>query len=229
VPESRAGCELAGRPQTRDIRVVVGELNRLRSLGERLLLIAASQNPDFLCPEPMALDDLALDVLRRWQPIAARSWRLGQIDHAVVSADRERVALAVDALLENAVQHTGQDDVIRLSVARGDNCAFARLIVEDSGSGIVPGELAHIFGRFATGSAQDGPRGTGLGLALVRAIARGHGGEIRVHSVPGDGSGFEFLLPLLSAAARQVEGPLTALAGSAPGGPGDRRDGRRTR
>jgi signal transduction histidine kinase len=214
--------DLADRPGKRDIRVVVGELNRLRSLGERLLLIAASENPDFLRPEPMALDELAMEVLRRWQPAATRSWRLGHLDHAVVNADRERVALAIDALLENAVQHTSAEDVIRLSVACGDRGAFARLTVEDTGSGIVPGELAHIFDRFATGSAQEGPRGTGLGLALVLAIARGHGGEVRVHSAPGDGSRFEFLLPLLTAAGSQVDGPLTTLAGSAPGGPGNR-------
>jgi signal transduction histidine kinase len=58
--------DLAGRQEKRDIHVVVGELNRLRSLGERLLLIAASENRDFLRPEPMALDELTMEVLRRW-------------------------------------------------------------------------------------------------------------------------------------------------------------------
>jgi signal transduction histidine kinase len=50
---------------------------------------------------------------------------LGHLDHAVVSADRERAGQAVDALLENAVRHTGTDDVITLSVARSDHYAPA--------------------------------------------------------------------------------------------------------
>jgi signal transduction histidine kinase len=214
--------DLADRQGKRDIHVVVGELNRLRSLGERLLLIAASENPDFLRPEPMALDELTVEVLRRWQPAATRRWQLGRLDPAVVSADRERLGLAVDALLENAVQHTGTDDAIRLSVACGYHSEFARVIIEDTGAGIAPAELARIFDRFTTGSAPDGPRGTGLGLALVLAIARGHGGEIRVHSRPGEGSRFELLLPVPApAAGRPADSPPAALAGSAPGTTGD--------
>ncbi len=108
--------ELSGHDQARDIHVVVGELTRLKSLSERLLLIATSENPDFLRPEPVALDQFIADALRRWQPAAQRRWQLGQLDAAIVSADRERLGLAVDALLENAVQHTGAGDLIRLSV-----------------------------------------------------------------------------------------------------------------
>jgi len=226
--------DLADRQGKRDIHVVVGELNRLRSLGERLLLIAASENPDFLRPAPTALDELTVEVLRRWQPAAARRWQLGRLDPAIVSADRERLALAVDALLENAVQHTGVDDTIRLSVACGYRSEFARVIVEDTGSGIAPGELARIFDRFTTGSASGGSRGTGLGLALVLAIARGHEGEIRVHSSPGEGSRFELLLPLpiplpTTPASSQADTPLPALAGTLKRNTGDPYANRRGR
>jgi signal transduction histidine kinase len=185
--------ELTDSQHSRDIHVVTGELTRLKSLAERLLLIATSENPEFLRPEPVALDGFALDVLRRWQPTALRRWQLGRLDPATVLADRERLGLAVDALLENAVQHTGSDDMIRLSVrcVRGS----ARVIVEDSGSGIPRAELAYIFDRFRTGSSAGRPRGTGLGLALTRAIAHGHGGEVLVRSTPGSGSTFEFVLP----------------------------------
>ena len=64
--------ELADRPEARDIQVVVGELTRLRRLGERLLMIAASEDPDFLRPEPVALDRFVLEVFRRWAPTARR-------------------------------------------------------------------------------------------------------------------------------------------------------------
>jgi signal transduction histidine kinase len=191
--------ELSGRDQARDIHVVVGELTRLKSLSERLLLIATSENPDFLRPEPVALDQFIADALRRWQPAAQRRWQLGQLDAAIVSADRERLGLAVDALLENAVQHTGAGDLIRLSVRGAGRRARPRVIIEDAGCGIPRSEIGFIFDRFWTGSPAGGParktRGTGLGLPLARAIALGHGGEVRVRSTPGQGATFEFVFP----------------------------------
>ncbi len=192
---------LADQQDRRDINVIVGELNRLRLLSERLLLIAASENPDFLRPEPVALDQLTMEIIRRWRPTADRRWQLGRLDKAVVNADRERLRLAVDALLENATQHTAAGDLIRLSVARDVTSESVRMIIQDSGSGIPAAELASIFERFATGSSTDQRRGTGLGLALVRAVTRGHGGEVRVRSTAGEGSTFELVLPALTAAA----------------------------
>jgi signal transduction histidine kinase len=166
---------LADQQDQRDIHVIVGELNRLRTLSDRLLLIAASENPDFLQPEPVALDQLTMEIIRRWRPTADRRWQLGRLDRVIVQADRERLRLAVDALLENAIQHTTAGDTIRLSVARAASPEYARMIVEDSGSGIAAAELASIFERFATGPGPAGRRGTGLGLALVRAVTRGPG------------------------------------------------------
>jgi signal transduction histidine kinase len=211
--------ELAGRPEARDIRVVVGELTRLRRLGERLLTIAASADPDFLRPEPLALDRYTLEVLRKWMPTAQRRWTLGRLDPVMVSADRERLGLAVDALLENAVRHTADADPIQLSVLRGPD-GRAHMIVADGGEGILPAELDRIFDRFRTGSGDGGARGTGLGLALVRAVARAHGGEVRVRSTPGKGSEFELVLPLLAPAgpverAAPHDGMLTAEEGMA--------------
>src|SRR6202034_3521562 len=110
--------DLADPRHSRDVYVVVGELTRLKSLAERLLLIATSENPEFLPPEPLALDGFIMEVLRRWRPTAQRRWQLGRLDPVTVSADRERLGLAVDALLENAVQHTRSGDVIRLAVRR---------------------------------------------------------------------------------------------------------------
>jgi signal transduction histidine kinase len=203
---------LAGQQDQRDIHVIVGELNRLRLLSDRLLLIAASENPDFLQPEPVALDQLTMEVIRRWRPTADRRWQLGQLDRAVVNADRERLRLAVDALLENATQHTNAGDMIRLSVARDVNPDFVRMIIEDGGAGIPESELTSIFERFATGQKTDQRRGTGLGLPLVRAVARGHGGEVRVRSVAGEGSVFELVLPVITAPGNGQQALPTAEA-----------------
>ncbi len=84
--------------------------------------------------------------------------------------------------------------------------AFACIVIEDEGTGIPQDELAHIFDRFRTGSRAGLPGGTGLGLALVRSIARGHRGEVRVHSTLGAGSRFELMLPALTAAAEVPAG-----------------------
>jgi len=179
--------------------MVVGELNRLRKLSDRLLLIAASANPGFLAPEPVALEEFTAEVLGRWRPAADRAWQFGRLDEVTVRADRERLGLAVDALLENAVQHTEPGDVIRLSVICDCRASIARLIVADSGSGMAPAELAYIFDRFATGPTSDGRRGTGLGLSLVRAVARGHGGDVQVYSTVGAGSTFAICVPAVPA------------------------------
>jgi len=118
--------------------------------------------------------------------------------------------------MENAIQHTSPGDVIRLSAQREDG--FARLVVEDTGAGIGPAELSTLFERFTTGADAGGRRGTGLGLALVRAVARGHGGEVRVRSVLGQGSSFELVLPVC---ARERAGGVpigTSLPGDDQGG-----------
>jgi signal transduction histidine kinase len=185
---------LTGQQEGRDIQVVLGELNRLRRIAERLLVIAAAEGPEFLHPEPVALDSFVMEILRRWRPTADRRWQLGRLDKATVQADRERLALAVDALLENAVRHTASDDVIKLSIVASGYGQPIRMIVADAGQGIPTELLRHVFDRFRSGDSGH-PRGTGLGLALVRAVARAHGGEVLVSSRPGQGSEFQLLLP----------------------------------
>ena len=225
----------SGRAEERDMGVVVGELVRLRRLSERLLMIAAAEDPDFLRPEPVALDRFTMDVLRKWMPTAERRWQLGRLDEVVVDADRERLGLAVDALLENAIRHTRDGDVIQLSVLSAEDGSAARMIIADTGAGIPPAERDHIFDRFRSGSELGDGRRTGLGLALVRAVARAHGGEALVHSTPGHGSEFELLLPVTApagglapapgpapdAGAPPADGtPATGLTAALPGGAG---------
>jgi signal transduction histidine kinase len=199
--------DLTGRAELRDIQMVIIEMGRLRRLSERLLVIAAAEDPDFLHPEPVALDGFALDTIRRWRPTAQRRWQLGRLDSAVARADVERLGLAVDALLENAVRHTPEDGIIRMSVIRGE-AGKIRMIVSDTGGGIPADELPHVFDRFRSGSNAKGTQGTGLGLALVRAVADAHGGSVHVRSAPGEGSEFELVLP--AAADEESDEPSAA-------------------
>jgi signal transduction histidine kinase len=184
---------VGGQQEREDIEVVIGELDRLRRISERLLLIAAAGDPAFLHAEPVALDLLVAELIRRWRPAAERSWRIGQLDQVTVQADRERLGLALDALLENAVRHTSSGDVIQLSVIRDYQGMPARIVVADVGTGIAADQLPFIFDRFRTGDAERS-RGTGLGLPLVRAVARAHGGDVTVRTVAGNGSEFEVTL-----------------------------------
>ena len=140
--------------------MILGELNRLRRIAERLLVIAAAEGPEFLHLEPVALDSFTMETLRRWRPTADRRWQLGRLDKATAQADRERLGLAIDALLENAVRHTADGSVIKLSVVATGYGLPTRLIVADAGQGIPAELLGHIFDRFRSGDSGH-PRGTG--------------------------------------------------------------------
>jgi hypothetical protein len=100
------------------------------------------------------------------------------------------------------------------------------MVVSDAGQGIPDEQLKHIFDRFRSGDSSH-PRGTGLGLALVRAVARAHGGEVLVRSRPGQGSEFELRLGLASLAfpagapaGMTAVGPAVGSAGMAGAGNG---------
>jgi two-component system OmpR family sensor kinase len=189
-----------------DAHVVVDELQRLRRLADRLLLLATSEDPDFLSRSPVQVEQLLAAILQRWAPIARR-WRLDPIEPASVVGDADRLGLALDALVENAVKHTGPGDEIRLGAQRqGDLVA---IVVADSGTGMPADQLKGIFERFAR---LDQARsrdlgGVGLGLAIVKAIATAHGGTVAVQSTPGGGSVFQLLLPLETGLDPAVAGP----------------------
>src|SRR5262249_60483581 len=130
----------------------VGDVGRLGRLGERLLMIAAADAPEFLRHEPIALDHFTMEVLRKWMPTAKRRWQLGRLDPVTLDADRERLGLAVDALLENAVRHTRDGDAIQLSVESADDGSTVRMIISDTGAGGPAAELDHVFERFRSAS-----------------------------------------------------------------------------
>jgi signal transduction histidine kinase len=179
----------------RDARVAVDELLRMRRLANRLVLLASTDSPDFLHPTAVDTAGLVMETLHRWSQ-TPRRWALGALTDAAVQADQDRLTLALDALIENAVDHTDLDGRIELGARREDEeIIFA---VKDWGSGIPAGEIGQIFDRFTrVGSGRSRETGGfGLGLAVVKAIAEAHQGSVRVHSTVGHGSLFELLLPM---------------------------------
>ena len=189
-----------------DARVVAGELRRLGRMASRILLLASAGSPDFLRPEPVTVESVLGGALERWGYLP-RQWRLGPVTDVTVVADRDRLALALDALLENAIAHTASGGQIEVSARREDGHVV--LMVADSGTGIAPADLDRIFQRFARANPQRSSEagGFGLGLAIVQAIATAHHGSVQVQSTPGRGSSFELILPLSPVAAPAVARP----------------------
>lgn len=122
----------------------------------------------------------------------------------VVQADPSRFRQLVMNLLSNALKYTPQGGRVRLWLER-DN-GRVRFGVSDTGIGIAPGDLPHIFDRFyradtARTRTADRP-GVGLGLAICKWIAEAHGGTIDVQSRPGRGTTFTVTLPAAQTATR---------------------------
>jgi signal transduction histidine kinase len=114
-------------------------------------------------------------------------------DAPPVPADDGRVLQVIANLVGNAVKFTPAPGAVHLSAeVRGDEC---RISVRDTGPGIPPDQLPHLFGSFWQARDAD-RRGLGLGLAIAQGIVQAHGGRIWAESEPGRGTTFTFSLPL---------------------------------
>jgi signal transduction histidine kinase len=221
VTIARGHLELLRReqPDAPELEVALDELGRIERIVERLLLLAKSEQQGFAFEE-IDLEAFLSDLFMRWSEVAPRAWRLDVDLAGRLRADSEALRNALDALLENAVKYTDPGDSIELS-AHADGWGGVVVEVADSGSGVPPEELPRIFDRWARA---DGARtrergGAGLGLAIVAAVARAHGGRCSVRSLP-RGTAFRLHLPVRSAEG-DAPSPAPAgegeLAGAEPG------------
>jgi two-component system OmpR family sensor kinase len=187
-----------------DADIVLDELSRLTRIADRLLLLMAAEHPDFLHVKEVSVDALMEQIARRWTASADRHWEVHSAAPGLVAADLDRLELAMDSLIENAVRFTGHDDTIAVT-ARSEAGTLV-LSVADSGAGIPQDQLVRIFDRFARVDPDRGrgSGGTGLGLAIVRAIADAHGGSVGVTSDPDLGSTFSLRIPGYRAAERPL-------------------------
>lgn len=148
---------------------------------------------------PNSLSDLISDTLESFSALAVRQGVTleGSVSPDVdpVCMDAPRIGRVLNNLVGNAIRHTPAGGSVQLRARR--NSSRVEVVVSDSGEGIRPEDIPHIFERFYRGekSRSRATGGAGLGLAIARGIVEAHGGEIKLESNPNQGTRFIFFIP----------------------------------
>jgi signal transduction histidine kinase len=147
----------------------------------------------------LAASNLVEGVVEEFRPeAAARGFEIEyspDADDRAIDADPEAMSLALWNLLDNAVKYSG--DSRRVSVSMAANNGSIEIRIQDRGLGVPRDEQHEIFRQFVRGreARKRGIKGTGIGLAMVQHIVRGHDGRVTLESAPGEGSTFTIVLP----------------------------------
>ncbi|HEX5432473.1 MAG TPA: ATP-binding protein [Bryobacteraceae bacterium] len=175
------------------LREIEIEAERITELTESLLALArADANRGSMPLAPVDVNELVKEAVAQSR-VFAEAKGLSFEDApasrpAMAHANEAGIRRILRILIDNAIEHTPAGGVIAVS-ATAHNGAVA-LSVKDSGEGIPPAALPHIFERFYRADEARGRKGAGLGLSLAQAIAQAHGSEIAVQSAPGEGACF---------------------------------------
>jgi signal transduction histidine kinase len=171
----------------------------LERLVTDLFDLARLQSTEFsIEAEDVDLKEIVRDAVRTMTPIAAKKGVQLPCPDAnaslyvpPVTGDYGRLKQMLVALLDNAIKFTpeGRNAAIGIIVTDGR----VRIIIQDEGSGISPGDLPHIFERFYRNPCAENRTGTGLGLPIAKQIANRHGAEVSVTSEPGNGTKVEVI------------------------------------
>jgi signal transduction histidine kinase len=216
VAAIRAGLELASSPAERGnwptiVPSLLAEESRLEALLDDLLLLAAhDEHGTITTPtSPVDLTALAAEEARRPRRVPVDLVHTPTDNRAVVAGDPDQLARALSNLADNAARHATSVVQIELS-SDGDT---VRVVVDDDGPGIPPGDRERVFERFTRldhGRARH-EGGSGLGLAVVRSVVTSHHGEVRVEDSPLGGARFVAELPALDwPNTKEPDGPERA-------------------
>jgi signal transduction histidine kinase len=174
---------------------LVDETDRLIRLVNDLLVLARSDTGRPLRSEPIALAPLIDDVCRQAVLLGAeRTIECETIPDVTVVGDRDAIKQVLLILLDNALKYTPAGGTITIGAAVTDRVVALR--VRDTGPGIAPAALPHIFERFYRSDEARTGSGAGLGLAIAKELIEAQHGEITVKSELGKGSTFIATLPL---------------------------------
>lgn len=186
------GDGIAERQETMDL--VFDELARMNRLVSDLLVLAKTEQPNFLHLEIVDISVLTQELFSKARVLGARNWCLDGIGYGLLLMDRQRLTQAVLNLAQNATQHTSEEDTI--AIGSSVSLDSVRFWVRDTGEGIPLDLQSRIFERFVRGEKRRCGEGSGLGLSIVRAIAQSHGGQVELISQVGKGSTFTILIPI---------------------------------
>jgi heavy metal sensor kinase len=171
------------------------ETDRLQILVEDLLQLARGERGVELHREQVELATLLADVADSLRPLAENKGL--RLTHRLppsltVSGDMDLLIRLTVNLLDNAIKYTEQGSI---TLSAREKEEWAVIEVNDTGIGIPPEHLPHIFERFYTGDASRSSNGTGLGLSIARQIVEAHGGKLDVQSEANRGTRFTVRLP----------------------------------
>jgi signal transduction histidine kinase len=178
-----------------DAEIVIGEMDRLSRISDRLLMQFSIEEAQIVARLPVDLANLLDAAARRWEATAPRQWRVRIDTSGTLLADETQIETALDALIENAIKATGPGD--RIEIRLRSEADVAVMEISDTGIGIDPRNVDRVFDRFwradPPGAHRNG--GTGLGLSMVRAIAEAHEGSAEALLRPHGGTTFRMRLP----------------------------------
>jgi len=192
-----AQSEPSGEEVRRVARLVQAEIARVSRLVDDLLLLAKTEQTEFLRKQQIDLRSFVEELWDGTSLLAQRRFELAEVPNGTLQADPDRLAQALRNLLGNAIDHTAEEQGLVRMIVESKAGGRVRFLVEDDGPGIPPDQRERVFGRFyRTDAARDrASGGTGLGLAIVRAIADAHGGRARAGGSPEGGARIELELP----------------------------------
>lgn len=191
--ENLGGCAdtlLSIQNQVNRLRRVVAELRKLSELETRPLDL-----------EPIHMTELLEDVFSLAESQTGSEKRVLSLSIprapwplATISGDRDLLVLAIHNLLDNAIKFTRHSDTIEMRAFEDGNQVVIE--VADTGPGIPEDEVVHVWEELYRGNSARGTQGSGLGLALVKAIVLRHDGTITLRSRQGEGTVFTVRLPI---------------------------------
>jgi two-component system OmpR family sensor kinase len=175
---------------------ITRESERMSLLVDDLLLLARLDEGRPLERKPVQLENVVREAVDTARAVDPERPIDVELDRAVVVGDEERLRQIVDNLLANARVHTPAASSVSVRLRRLEGKALVE--VEDSGPGMSAGEVDRVFERFYRSDASRSRRtgGVGLGLSIVSAVAKAHGGKVHASSMLGVGSTFRIALPL---------------------------------
>ena len=195
---------------------IQSEAERMSRLVGDLLMLAQAESGNLpVARSDVELDTLLLDIYQQARVLAGSrlTVNLGEEDQARTFGDRDKLKQVMLNLVSNAIKYTPLGGQVTLGLARVNG--WARFTVADTGVGIPPEELPHVFDRFyrvdkARTRAAGTPGGAGLGLSIAKWIAQAHGGRLEVSSQLGKGSCFSLWLPLAETRPQNKPAPVPA-------------------